>query len=48
MDRLKNSEPKQWTKSYAISGELRYYDFNFQAVCIMAAKNLLRKANKSY
>lgn len=38
MDRLKNAEPKHWAKSCAILKELCDYDFNFQEVCIMAAK----------
>lgn len=48
MDRLKNAEPKYRTKGCAISVELWYYDFNFQEVCIMAAKSLLQKMSKSY
>jgi len=38
MDRQKNAEPKFWANGYAISEETWYYIFNFQEICIMAAK----------
>ena len=38
MDRQKNAEPKFYTKGCAILGKLWYYNFNFQEVCVMAAK----------